>query len=56
LPLKGFSTNNKQQQQQLQEDDKEWKFENLLQEVAQDINRELEAVRLVSKAVEEDDN
>ena len=40
---------------QLKEDDKEWKFENLLQDVAQDMNKELEAARLVSKAVEEEE-
>ena len=40
---------------QLQEEDKVWKFESLLQDVAQDINKELEASRLVSKAVEEDE-
>eukprot|EP00938_MAST-03A_sp_MAST-3A-sp1_P000556 g556.t1 len=42
-------------QSSLKEDDKEWKFENLLQDVAQDINKELEAARLVSKAVEEEE-
>ncbi len=39
-------------QSSLQESDKEWKFESLLQEVAQDINKELEAIRIASQAVE----